>query len=280
MKWPNSEMLLVQNTFFAGSSPLKPTASRLRKLEGGLFLIGLSGRATIRIDLKSYEIRPDTYLVLLPGSIVRLEEASSDCTVSLFSFTREMFGQASMRLELGFFTFLKEHPCYTDPTIYTSTIRSLMQSASSVYADSENRFQTAIAQQLLRCLLLEIYDKSYRVFGGREIVGGNRQEELFKKFIAQVHEYADVEREVSFYSDKLCISAKYLTGICRQVVGTTAKTIIDEFAILEIKALLQSTELTIQEISDRLRFTDQSYLGRYFKRHEGISPKEYRNNHL
>ena len=44
--------------------------------------------------------------------------------------------------------------------------------------------------------------------------------------------------------------------------------------------LLQSTELTIQEISDRLRFTDQSYLGRYFKRHEGISPKEYRNNHL
>ena len=54
---------------------------------------------------------------------------------------------------------------------------------------------------------------------------------------------------------------------------------IDDFAILEIKVLLQSTDLTMQDIADQLGFPDQSYLGRYFKRHEGISPREYQNKY-
>ena len=69
------------------------------------------------------------------------------------------------------------------------------------------------------------------------------------------------------------------TGICKSVTGEAAKKIIDDFAILEIKVLLQSTGLTIQEIADRLGFPDQSYLGRYFKRHEGMSPKEYQSKY-
>ena len=74
-----------------------------------------------------------------------------------------------------------------------------------------------------------------------------------------MHEHCASQREVSFYADKLCISTKYLTGICKAVTGDSAKKIIDDFAILEIKVLLQSTELTVQEIADRLVFPDQSY---------------------
>ena len=94
-----------------------------------------------------------------------------------------------------------------------------------------------------------------------------------------MHEHCASQREVSFYADKLCISTKYLTGICKAVTGDSAKKIIDDFAILEIKVLLQSTELTVQEIADRLVFPDQSYLGRYFKRHEGMSLKEYQSKY-
>ena len=47
--------------------------------------------------------------------------------------------------------------------------------------------------------------------------------------------------------------------------------------LLEIKVLLQSTDLSVSEIADWLRFPDQSYLGRYFKKHTGLSPTQYRN---
>ncbi|WP_418166013.1 helix-turn-helix domain-containing protein, partial [Alistipes putredinis] len=46
--------------------------------------------------------------------------------------------------------------------------------------------------------------------------------------------------------------------------------------IMEIKVLLQNTTLPIQEIAYKMHFPDQSYLGRYFKKHTGISPSVFR----
>ena len=61
------------------------------------------------------------------------------------------------------------------------------------------------------------------------------------------------------------------------IARSSAKEFIDRSVLLEIKMLLQSTDLSVQEIAYRLHFPDQSYLGRYFKKHTGESPTEYRN---
>jgi AraC-like DNA-binding protein len=47
--------------------------------------------------------------------------------------------------------------------------------------------------------------------------------------------------------------------------------------IIEIKILLKTTPLTLQEIAHRMNFPDQSFFGRYFKKHTGLSPLQYRN---
>ncbi len=70
---------------------------------------------------------------------------------------------------------------------------------------------------------------------------------------------------------------RYLSFITRQITQTkSAKEIINKYIILEIKILLESTQLSIQEVANYLNFPDQSYLGRYFKRYTGKSPSEYR----
>jgi YesN/AraC family two-component response regulator len=92
-----------------------------------------------------------------------------------------------------------------------------------------------------------------------------------------VHNHYIEEREVAYYADKLCISPRYLSSVVRSVrIDVTPKAIIDSFVVLEIKALLQSTNLSIQEIADRLHFPDQSFFGRYFKKHTGLMPSRYR----
>lgn len=280
MKEKNSSLAILREPFIAGTDEnLSPVMHHLWKLEGGAIYFCRKGWAHATIDLKDYEIVENTQVVLLPGTIIRINGCSSDFTASFFGFPKEMFMEACMRFEPIFFRFIKEQPCYVLPQENTGAINGLIRATTAIYNDRENRFRNQIAKNHLQSFMLDIYDKCYRYFGKHKIGGGTRQDEIFKSFVSLVHEHCTSQREVSFYADKLCISTKYLTGICKAVTGDSAKKIIDDFAILEIKVLLQSTELTVQEIADRLGFPDQSYLGRYFKRHEGISPKEYQNKY-
>lgn len=280
MKERNSSLAILREPFIAGTDEnLSPVMHHLWKLEGGAIYFCRKGWAHATIDLKDYEIVKNTQVVLLPGTIIRINGCSSDFTASFFGFPKEMFMEACMRFEPIFFRFIKEQPCYVLPQENTGAINGLIRATTAIYNDRENRFRNQIAKNHLQSFMLDIYDKCYRYFGKHKIEGGTRQDEIFKSFVSLVHEHCASQREVSFYADKLCISTKYLTGICKAVTGDSAKKIIDDFAILEIKVLLQSTELTIQEIADRLSFPDQSYLGRYFKRHEGMSPKEYQSKY-
>lgn len=280
MKRRDSTLAIMREPFAAGlDENLSPIMHHLWKLEGGAIYFCHNGWAHVTIDLKDYEIVPNTQLVLLPGTIIRINGSSSDFTASFFGFPKEMFREACLRFEPIFFRFIKEHPCYVLPEENTGAIRGLIRATTAIYNDRENRFRNQIAKNHLQSFMLDIYDKCYRYFDKHEIEGGSRQDKIFKNFVALVHENCISQREVTFYANKLCISTKYLTGICRSVTGDSAKKIIDDFAILEIKVLLQSTDLTMQDIADQLGFPDQSYLGRYFKRHEGISPREYQNKY-
>lgn len=280
MKERNSSLAILREPFISGTDEnLSPVMHHLWKLEGGAIYFCRKGWAHATINLKDYEIVENTQVVLLPGTIIRINGCSSDFTASFFGFPKEMFMEACMRFEPIFFRFIKEQPCYVLPQENTGAINGLIRATTAIYNDRENRFRNQIAKNHLQSFMLDIYDKCYRYFGKHKIEGGTRQDEIFKSFVSLVHEHCASQREVSFYADKLCISTKYLTGICKAVTGDSAKKIIDDFAILEIKVLLQSTELTVQEIADRLVFPDQSYLGRYFKRHKGMSPKEYQSKY-
>lgn len=271
---------LLREGFIAGTDEAKDMSlflRRLWKLEGGAIHFCLQGWAQVTINLKEYEVVENTQVIIMPGSIVRINGCSADFRSNYFGFPMDMFHEVSHHLEPTFFGFIRENPCYTLPVENTHAIKGLMNATAAIYADRDNRFRRQIAKNHLQCFLWEIYDKCHRYFSRQEIEGRSRQDELFKRFVELVHEYCVSEREVTFYADKLCISTKYLTGICRSVTEKSAKQIIDEFSILEIKVLLQSSGATIQEIADRLNFPDQSYLGRFFKRHEGISPREYQS---
>lgn len=85
------------------------------------------------------------------------------------------------------------------------------------------------------------------------------------------------ERNVAFYADKLCISAKYLSMLVKDATGQSAANIIDRYVITEAKNMLRYSSDTIQQIAYKLNFPNQSAFGKYFKHMTGQSPTTFRS---
>ncbi|MBC5622428.1 MULTISPECIES: helix-turn-helix domain-containing protein [Butyricimonas] len=267
----------TEEPLVTGTSDLNMIFDRPYRLDSGLILFCREGTAEIEIDLKKYPVVPNAEVVILPATTLSLNSSSPEFRVDYIAFSKALMDEVSFRLEAPFFGFLKEHPvCSHAEGIRIDIINELIKMVTLVYHDRQNTFRNPIIKNLLQCFFLNMYDKTQKFFAS-EKKGHDRAEEIFHGFISLVQKHYLQQKEVTFYADELCISPRYLTAITRKVTDESAKEIIDKHVILEIKVLLQSTEMTIQEISNHLNFPNQSYLSRYFKRHTGKNPVDYRD---
>lgn len=274
----NPIMTTPEEQFVVGDTDLRYFEEHSCRTEGGAILFCRRGSATVTVDQLRDRITRDTLLLLLPGSILHLNERTDDFRVRFCAFSLELFSEAAYRLDPSFFHILHEHAIIRLPDRIIEGVRNWFQMASYTYRDRGNIFRNTIIRNRLQNVLLEAFDKTQRFASDvHSQTGTTRQADLFQRFVALVHEHCTEQREVAFYADRLCISTRYLSTIIRSVAHSTAKEFIDRSVVLEIKMLLGSTELSVQEIAYRLHFPDQSYLGRFFKKHTGVSPTEFRN---
>ena len=83
-------------------------------------------------------------------------------------------------------------------------------------------------------------------------------------------------RSVSYYADRLCYSAKYLSSIVKSITGESPLQIINKHAIKQIKYRLKHSNLSIKEIADSFDFANPSFFGKFVKTYTGMSPQQYR----
>lgn len=265
-------------SFKLGEGNLEYFHNRQVKLRSGVLLFCQSGEANIVIDLEKYHITSHTNIILLPESSFRLIDSTPDFKVGYLAYSREKLMAVSFRLNSNFFHFLKEHPCYTHTDLRgINFAQDLIRISSIIYSDKTNRFQSDIIQNLLQIIILYIYDKSEQLFvKDQNEKNSIRQGQLFKNFINLIYQHCKNQRDVAFYAGQLCISTRYLSAIAKQIGGNSAKAIIDEFLILDIKVTLQSTEMSIKEVAEYYNFPDQSFFARYFRKHTGMAPQQCR----
>jgi len=99
---------------------------------------------------------------------------------------------------------------------------------------------------------------------------------LFTRFMNMLPAYSKTEREVGFYADKLCVSAKYLSEVVKKSSGHPASYWINGYAMQEILSLLKRPDLTFAEISHQMNFYNPAHFTRFVTKHTGTSPTELR----
>lgn len=103
-----------------------------------------------------------------------------------------------------------------------------------------------------------------------------QKDRIIVHFIHLLREHCKTEHSVAFYAGQLCITPEYLSKILKNFSGRTVTKWIDDALVREAQILIRNKALTIQQISDILNFSDQSAFGKFFKKHLGVSPVEYR----
>lgn len=106
------------------------------------------------------------------------------------------------------------------------------------------------------------------------------REEIIVQFIHLLTVNCKEEHDVAFYARQLCIDARYLSRILKNFGGMPANGWIDDALMKEAKLYLRDEHLTIAEVADVLHFSDQSAFGKFFKKHSGMSPLNYRRSLL
>jgi AraC family transcriptional activator of pobA len=87
------------------------------------------------------------------------------------------------------------------------------------------------------------------------------------------------ERMVAFYAGRLGVSETHLNRICRTAFGTSALGAITRRLMLEATRDLTFTTMSVKEVAYSLGFEDPAYFTRFFTKHAGATPTQYRRRH-
>lgn len=141
-------------------------------------------------------------------------------------------------------------------------------------AQPESTFKREVLGRVMQIFLFDLWTVCQH--GLSQMETSDFTASLFLRFLTLVQQQVLTEREVAWYADRLCITPKYLSQVCRTMTGLPASQWIQFYASFELVSLLNDTSKTLSEISDLMNFENISHFSRYVKKMLGKSPSEYR----
>lgn len=237
--------------------------------------ICLNGTAELQANLENFRLRRNWVVAMSPDVIKQWRHRSADFDTLTVFFTKTFLDATTVNLLSGFsfldsplgYAFEVEENVRKQICNTLHHIREQHQSAGD--------YRAHILQHLICVLLYEIaefYDNSIFITKRYQ----NRAQLLSANFKILVSKYCRQERRLSFYSEKLAITSKYLIETVKAVTGKTPGFLINEALTLEAKILLQNPEYSISQVAAQLNFPDQSTFGKFFKKISMLSPSEFR----
>lgn len=142
--------------------------------------------------------------------------------------------------------------------------------------------QTFNDDLLVRMFLNIILLEAERIYNHKKVETPfvlSRKEQLVARFQLLVNQKIITIKQVNEYADLLHVHPHYLNDVVKEITGHPASYFIQKQLVDEIKSRLIQTSATVAIIATDLNFTEESYLGRFFKKQVGMTPIQYRKKH-
>lgn len=239
------------------------------------------GEATIATNSEEFRLRQGTLYVNFPGQIMRASSVDN-CAVQVAVIDLNLIRDMNLDVKpmAQKLLALKYAQCMQlDKPAFRETEGLIDALADEV----RNNEEDALSNDILRCLLSALFFKVGRAVDKNIDESKTLDQEAFSKNAGYFKEFMLLlganykrERSVGFYAEQMHLSPKYFTTLIKRTSGQTAADWINHYVILEAKNLLKYSTMNVQEIAYSLNFPNQSFFGKYFKHHTGMTPSQYK----
>lgn len=227
------------------------------------------------VDFKQIPIEPNTIL-FLNKDIVHHFDTSGNFDGKAILFTDRFFCKTDTNTK-----YLRNSILFNDlfsvSKIKVKEIKAFEELFALIAEESTNdndSFHSDILRNLLHNLLLKS-ERILREQGFTEVKKDANLDYVFMFRDLLEKEFRNT-KQVSSYTNELLVSAKRLNQATGKVLGKSPKELIDERVMLEAKRLLVYTNESVKEIGFELGFEEPTNFIKYFRKHGGITPVEFR----
>lgn len=247
------------------------------KLDIYIAILCLRGECSVIINNNLSTAKANDMLICHPNQIIKAFRTTEDFEGYGFGLAQEYIKQI-FPITFENWTweqFIDSHPIQNLKEDQCEVFCQYYNLLKSKLTRTPIRHQKELIDSLLQAFIYEFQDCMEHIIL-LSPAPFNSASNLFKSFIDLLSSSYPKERTVKFYADKLYVSPKYLSSVCKETCGETASVLIKKYVSKDIEYLLKCREKSIKEIANELKFSNLSFFGKYVKNLFGTSPKLFR----
>lgn len=293
---PANELRMTYNERIDMIEKSRKAVREMNKITGMSFRIGMGRVGKLKDTLQSYD---DALKALystrgsvahvddLPIALEYEENYPIDTEEAVFEKLRDGKIEECLAQADKFFDWMASQYGDDEMSIKLKVLEFVMNAESIMYRNGggvyrfdsrKDYLQEVFYMQGYETLKKWYMDKMREVAGNMAAGSENRTTHL----IRQAQEYIEnnYNRDISLdeVSRNLNISPYYFSKLFKEETGGNFVEYVTERRINQAKNLLKNPDKSIKEICMEVGYSDPNYFSRIFKRYQGVSPTEYKEN--
>lgn len=246
------------------------------KIKAGIFILCVEGMVKATVNLMEVDIRKNDFVVLLPGSFIQIHEVSGDTRVCVAGFSSGFMDSGNyVQTLLESMPTILNYPVVSLDDKVADVFRNVYLLLINAYTLPNTLDNKEILRSILTIFLQGAKDL-YKRHGSSIDEPLKREHELYRQFIQLLMINYTQEHEVSYYAKRCGVTPAHFSNAIRRASGRSPLAVITETLVMNAKAQLKSTRLPVKEIAFSLGFGNLSFFNKYFRKHVGMTPQEYR----
>lgn len=233
-----------------------------------------------------YHLTTGTLLICLPRTVINLMKASPNCKIRIAGFSSRFVHKMlqAERNTWNIIDYIKSKPIrhiehqeeHTRLLQYFTLMDFQIQChGHHPRAPIIHHLAAAFFGEFISSLYDDMHQQANLPSSGGHI---KQSDFIFRHFMEMLVTDNGRHRTIEYYAEKLGYSPKYLSKIVKQASGKKALDMIHDYAIECIVAEIVHSNKHIKDIASGFEFSNISFFAKFFKKHTGLSPSDYRNN--